>query len=271
LTVSNEFRMGRGQFQYGAGGNTVTGTPAGLRVCVGSAAARASVFDVGDTYYIGSVCRFGSGVADFKAYVGNVTVGRSWGGNHHTLSVVDLRDTTNLVFDVEETVSIGGAASSSGYVYLFGGAAGGRACASNLYISTPWADGALLVLSNVQFAVSNEVAINSPGWLTNYVNGVASGIDLQSTNLSISAAGGMHLRFLQDPPGQALACWGLRLKGDARAQLNALTTTPAKVTYDISGLSPKYQQKFGVHYDARRDRTLLGIPAVLQGTILAIR
>ena len=273
LVISNEFRMGRGQFQYvDAIGNTVTGTPAGLSVRIGSPAVRASTFYIGDAVIQGSQTRFGSGVTDFSMYVTNANVARGFGGNHWSLGQLDLSQATNLVFDVQNTFQISDADESYGYVFLAGGAEGGRGCASNLFISNPiraWA--AQMVLSNVQFAVSNQMAIRSPGQFTNYVCGLASGIDLQTTNLTIVDGRTMHLVFQADPVNSGRACWGLRMKGDAIAQINALTSAPAKVTYDISGLSDKYKARFGVFYDGKTDRTYLGVRDVPQSTLFIIR
>ena len=273
LVISNEFRMGRGQFQYvDAIGNPVISTPTGLSVRIGSPAVRASTFYIGDDVIQGSQTRFGSGVKDFSMYVTNANVARGYGGNHWSLGQLDLSQATNLVFDVQNTFQISTADESYGYVTLAGGAAGGRGSASNLFISNPshaWA--AHLVLSNVQFAVSNQMAIRSPGRLTNYVSGVASGIDLQTTNLTIVDGCNMHVVFQSDTQTKPGDYWGLRIKGDAIAQMSALTTTPAKVTYDISGLSVKKQNKFGIFYNEKADQTILGLLEEFQGVVYSIR
>lgn len=272
FTASNAFYLAN------AGSSTVIGWPSNVVVSIGTVNAPAPMV-LGLSGYSancnGSLALTNGSFSGHLSYL-KTGINTHGSGNGSAIGILDLRQTTLSALTVSGDVSIGYEPSlmnwwAHGYVYL---PQGSVVIGGNLYIgdtTVNWSGTGLLELNNTRVTVSNSVAIDTTGALTNFVNGLSSGIDLQTTNLSITAAGGMYVQFQADPQNNPGDYWGLSMKGDAIAQISALTTTPAKVTYNISALSAKNQQKFGVFYNEKTDRTILGILAVSQGTVFSIR
>ena len=118
--------------------------------------------------------------------------------------------------------------------------------------------------------VSN-VYIGATGHLTNHIAGTSCGLDLANgASLGITNSGGMVLRFETDPIDKGSVCWGLRMGGNNVAALAALTNS-GKISISTNGLADRYAQNVGVYYDAKTDKTYLGIPGLPVGTVFMIQ
>lgn len=131
----------------------------------------------------------------------------------------------------------------------------------------------LLDLDRSTLVVQRALDINTTGLLSNRVYSTSSGIDLTSpsTNaLRIATGGGLRLVFQEIPADPNTPCWGLRLRGDRRADLHELAAAPARLSWDTAALPPEYRRRVGIHYDAARDVTFVGMDRI-HGTILLVR
>lgn len=155
---------------------------------------------------------------------------------------------SNAVFDAKARVDIDDNASPSSVVELFG--------------------------TQRMLRVGTVLDLGDTASITNHVARHAGGIDLLSTNagaLTIASGGKIHLAFEQDPV-QVGDFWGLRWAGDRRAELRAFTNaSPKKLTWDDTGLSPRYQGRVGIYTTATH--TLVGfyvseVPGATKGTLL---
>jgi hypothetical protein len=141
----------------------------------------------------------------------------------------------------------------------------------------------LLVLSNTTVSASRSVVLQETAVVTNIVNGRSSGFDIGTTNLDIQDPqtnfadyGRMDIRFVADPADVSAPYWGVRMKGDGTGVIQALTETnstyPARrLTWSTNGLSAKVASRFGVHYDALKNVTYLGVKPLVRGTLLLVQ
>jgi hypothetical protein len=131
-----------------------------------------------------------------------------------------------------------------------------------------------LYLEGTHVTVSNRVVVGPTGAVTNRLSGAAGGLDVKGagTNaLAIAAGGKIALLYAADPESLSRPYWGLRMKGDVTAYLQSLTSAPARVTFDLTGLSEALRETFGVYYDAARDVTFLGVPGKTSGSLIIVR
>lgn len=111
------------------------------------------------------------------------------------------------------------------------------------------------------FRVSSSLTVGTQGTgtITNHVAQYAGGVDLDtSATLTIGDKGNIHIAF-EENPAELGMYWGLRWKGDHVTDLTALhETTPAKLSWDVSGIDPYYHADVGIQYDGTY--TYVGIP-----------
>jgi hypothetical protein len=271
FTAASTFYSGLGNFKYLTGGGTVTNTgfPPHSKLRIGSPANRA-IMKLGYISNQGTSCRFGDGLSDIAMYATNVTIGSGGWANHWHTAVTDFRAATQFVWDVRGDISMGQGIAD--YVYTYLPANGAVAC-SNLFMGQTgnatypgWR--ALLVLSNTVFTVDTAVSLGETAIITNYVNGMASGLDIGTTNLDIQDPsptytdyGRMVIRFESDPIDPTVTYWGLRMKGNALDLIAGLTSAaPQRLSWTTTGLSVPFLNRFGVYYDPALDVTYVGIP-----------
>ena len=106
---------------------------------------------------------------------------------------------------------------------------------------------------------SLTVGTQGTGTMTNHVAQYAGGIDMDSAaTLTIGDTGNIHIAF-EENPAELGMYWGLRWKGNHVTDLTALhETTPAKLSWDVSGIDPYYHADVGIQYDGTY--TYVGIP-----------
>lgn len=150
----------------------------------------------------------------------------------------------------------------------------------NLYVGNAWtspapASAGRLDLSGTRLSVTNLLRIGLTGIVSNHVSGVSGGLDLLSENTNdfqIAATnGGVSVSFEANPSAQPgdRYYWGLRMAGDQRAYFQDLVNN-ARIRIGTSGLSPALASRAGVYYNARDNKTYIGLPP-LSGTLLLIR
>ncbi len=222
-----------------------------------------------------------AGMGGFIAWLDEFSIGESTyssGDRYAMTGVLDLRQCTNLLMDVDGAVNLGLNKGGVGCAYLANGTVtatelnvGAQSVAADMNVE------GYLWLSNVVFAVDNAVTLGdaqdtgSHGLVTNLVCGTSSGIDLQTDALAITNGGRMFLKFFAPAVPNGIY-WGLRLKGDARALLTAYTNaSPALLSWDASALGPRLTRRFGIHYDGADDQTYVGLFPLPGGTIISVR
>jgi hypothetical protein len=288
FTVASNLSLGFADFRsIGPGGAMGLAFPAGSRLRVGGPNNRGvvrlgNIRDSGGSRHL-----FGKGFSEVTLYASNLFIGLSTGNNGYTHYVTnDFREATQFLWNVKETISVG-AGRQGEFDYTFLPANGTVAC-SNLIAGTTGTVGylgwrSLLVLSNTAFAASHAVTLQETAVVTNFVDGRPSGFDIGTTALDIQDPqtnfadyGRMDLRFVSDPADPSVAYWGLRIKGDGVSVVQALTVTnstyPARrLTWSTNGLSAKAAARFGIHYDALRNVTYVGVSPLVRGTLLLVR
>ncbi len=283
ITVKDNFIIGRGRFEYTeADGTPRTGLPGGVNFQLGAPNRRAG-FRVGNNS-AGGVYLFGPGLSSFEGWLSELRVGAPVAGwfGHYTDSTLDLRNVVVGALDVENTVTLGPSYLHKSTFFLssaamqcadlnIGGAANNHDPANHA---------SELILSNAVVTVTNSVTIGQTGKIVATLNGYSSGIDLLTDDLSLADEHATHtqwrgwidLTFAGDPLMPLDDYFGLRMQGDAVAFLQGLTNaTPARLTWNIDGLSPRYQERFGIHYHEGRDMTIVGVERMLRGTLIKIR
>ncbi|NLF23262.1 MAG: hypothetical protein GX590_08870 [Lentisphaerae bacterium] len=284
VLVRDDFRIGRGEFRYtDHDGTERTGLPDGIQFRVGSPANRA-VLRVGDFHQLGSVVELGPGLASFGGWLSELWIGKPSAGwaNHNTRATLDLRDVQVDRLDVEGRVTLGMGMNDQSECLL---ASSDMRC-SDLFVGC---DGnatlqynkvSTLSLSNAVAVVTNQAVIQQTGLVSATIDGRSAGLDLATTNLVLAPPfvtfpqfyGHMDLVFAGDPPHLVDDYFGLRLAGDATEALTALhDAEPSRLTWNVDGLSPSYQARFGIHYDPARDVTVVGLLRQPQGTVLMLR
>lgn len=288
FTVTSNLTLGFADFRsVGPGGMTNLAFPQGSRLRVGSPTSRGTV----RLGYIrdsgGSKFLFGKGFSDVTVYADNLFIGLSTGNNGYYHYVTnDFRDATQFVWNVRGDISVGtGKQGEYDYTYL---PANGTVSCSNLVAGCTGTVGylgwrSLLVLSNTTVSASRSVVLQETAVVTNIVNGRSSGFDIGTTNLDIQDPqsnfadyGRMDIRFVADPADVSAPYWGVRMKGDGTGVIQALTETnstyPARrLTWSTNGLSAKVASRFGVHYDALKNVTYLGVKPLVRGTLLLVQ
>lgn len=285
FTVLDSFRLGTGKLQYLNGaGSLLEGFPPGVAFRVGSKNRRA-LFQVGATCGQGAISQLGAGIGRFEGWLSSFTVSRSINatGNHYVTSTLDLRGAEVTALDITGDANIGHNIAALSSVYL-------PPCAmtcSNLTVgapgsSTPSYDSTWhgrFYLTNTVVAVAKRTTVNQTGRIFAVLNGQSCGVDLATTNLTVATPhpttaiyGRIDLTFVDDPVTQTDDYFGLRLKGNAVAALQALhAASPSRLTWNISGLSTRNQANFGIHYDAVHDLTVVGLLRMPKGTTLMVR
>lgn len=286
FTVSNSLSVGRAAFKVTApGGQVRDGFPAGSRLRVGSPSKRGGAVKLGRKTGVANFL-FGRGLADVALYATSVSM--SWGviagaAYQYHDATNDFREATRFVWDVSGPIDIGCGLADRVLTYL---PANGTVACSNLtmgytanlsaYNSYP----SLLVLSNTLFAVSNKVTLMETAIVTNFVSGRSCGFDMGTTNLDIqdpaptakyTGYARLVLRFTRDPLDGAQPYWGLRMKGNGVNVIQALTnTSPQRLSWTTTGLSPGVAARFGIYYNAARNVTYVGVAPRL-GTLVVLR
>jgi hypothetical protein len=285
FTALDSFRLGTGKFQYLNGAGTLQeGFPAGVAFRVGSRDRRA-LFQVGATCGQGAISQLGVGIESFEGWLSSFTVSRSINasGSYFITSTLDLRGAEVKALDITGDANIGHYVGALSSVYL-------PPCAmtcSNLTVGTPGSSTpsydskwyGRFYLTNTVVAVAKRTTVNQTGRIFAVLNGQSCGVDLATTNLTVATPhlttfiyGRIDLTFADDPVSQTDDYFGLRLKGNAVAALQALhAASPSRLTWNISGLSTRNQASFGIHYDAARDLTVVGLLRIPKGTTLMVR
>lgn len=293
FTVSNVFQIGCGNILHtDASGSSRTGFPGNVQFKVGVSQSQRGKLIVRKTLVSYGMVGLANGtridgINKFQAYLDEVVVGVA-SGNSAGLShygFLDLRSCTNLLLDVDGTMNIGGVGSKigangptgHGFVYL----PAGTASIGNVNVGgardSIYGEGELW-LSNTVIVVSNSVLIGQTGLVTNQVNGLSSGLDLSSTNISLVASnatsanmyGRLFVNFRADPINAFKPYWGLKIKGNEIAFVQGLTNS-LNVKVINTGLSPANQAKLGVYYNTAGDYTYLGVSPLVSGSLLLIR
>ena len=284
ITVRDDFRIGRGEFQYvDSGGTPHTGLPGGVAFRAGAEDQRAG-FRVGDCY-TGAIAVFGPGLSTFDAWLSELWIGDHaaiWMGQPTTYSTLDLRGVVVTSLDVEGDVTMGIGYDDQSTFYLSSSAMRCSTLTIGNFGSTRVNDNAVstLVLSNAVVTVTNSVTLNETALVEATLDGYCAGLNLQTTNLFVAEPfvtfpeyyGLIDLTFAADPLDTSANYYGLQLTGDARAQLQALTdAVPSRLTWNTDGLSPAKQASCGIHYDEGRDVTFVGLQGILSGTVIIVR
>ncbi len=285
FTVLDIFRQGLGQFQYvDAGGTPRAGFPDGLDFRVGTPGRRAE-FLVGAANGINTVVELGAGIERFEAWLSSFTVSKrnnSW-LNHYVTSTLDLRGADVVALDVEGDANIGHHVGALSTVHLprctmrCANLMVGREGSGTTSYDNNWFGH--LFLSNAVVVVTNQTTVGQTGRIYATLDGYSSGIDLGTDNLTVAEPhpttgifGKIDLSFASNPLMPLDDYFGLRMQGDAVAFLQGLTNaTPQRLTWNIDGLSPRYQERFGIHYNETRDMTIVGIERMLRGSLIMIK
>ena len=287
FTVSNNLVIGYAQFQtVNALGITNNAFPAGSIIRVGTPQNRATV-GLGPTKTQGTTGLFGKGLGDMTLYASNVIIGSGAAANNYHFFTNDFRDATNFIWDVEGAFSVGENQADCMFVWL----PQGTVTCSNFGLgqadSSSYHYRSILYLSNTVLNVKNAATVKEVGVITNFIDGISSGLDIGSllldlqdpsvsTNPAYRDYGRMDLRFQKDPEYVNKPYWGLRLKGDARSLIQDLVTTNStyvfqRLTWNTNGLSAKAQSRFGVHYTAFNNTTYVGVSPLVNGTLILVR
>jgi hypothetical protein len=286
LTVTNDFRIGRGRFEYlDAGGAPKVGFPPNVACRIGSADRRAAM-RVGNCYHDGTVTTFGPGLASFEGWLTELRVcapefGWTWAW-HASYPTLDLRGVEVSTLNVTGAVSVGLFPNNPSKLYLSSAgmtcgslAVGGAAASGGGFNLESWC-----YLSNAVVTVSNAAVVDETGRIAATLAGESAGIDLLTGNLTVAPPDGtlpasygrIDLTFAGDPLDPADDYFGLRLKGNSVAALQALhDATPSRLTWSISGLSSRNQARFGIHYDATRNLTVVGLLRTTPGSMILLR
>jgi len=211
----------------------------------------------------------------FSGYISDLKVGVTHTGNKGANGRLDLRDVTLSNLLINGNAFIGAwtgsdNAGAKGYVCL----PSGSASVSNLYVGDTGSGSAgVLELFGTKVTTSGNVVISPTGRLTNHVQGVSCGLDFANETanaLSISNGAAMHLLFEAPADDPAAPYWGLRMSGNTTNLLESLTNSPARLTWDISALSPQSQASFGIHYKPEDNCTFVGVEPAMRGTLVMI-
>jgi hypothetical protein len=285
VMVRDTFRLGLGKFKYvDAGGTEREGFPGGVDFRAGTPDRRAE-FLVGAANGLNTVVLFGAGIERFEGWLSSFTVSKrndSW-ANHYVTSTLDLRGAEVAAMNITGAANIGHSQGALSTVYLppcamrCSNLTIGRAGISNSTHDVKWVGH--MYISNTVVTVTNQAAIKQTGRLFATLNGQSCGIDLATNNLTVDGTnpvsrvhGRIALTFADDPVSQTDDYFGLRLKGNAVAALQALhAASPSRLTWSISGLSARNQARFGIHYDATRNLTVVGLLRLPGGTTLMVR
>lgn len=276
LVATDDFTMGHGIFQYADNGMTKTGLPTGLELRVGLSPAARATFQYAQMKKAYAV-DVGSRIGRFSAYLRDFRVGTLTGGVGSRIIIgrLDLRNAVLDPFDVDGNFNIAISANNRGYVYL---PPGEVSVSSNLLMGLGYPASypctALLSLSNTAFHVGGYVRLGTNTTVQSALAGAPCGLDFEVGTNSVFEAGNskIDLAFQADPANPGKPYWGLKLRNtNAVALIQAWTTTPARVTYSLAGLSPDVRARFGVHYNATGNYTFLGVSALPSGVLLQIR
>lgn len=287
FVVSNNLSTGFAEFRHVTpAGATNNAFPAGSHLLVGQPNNK-GLIKLGQIAGQTGRSTFGKGFEDVTVYASNMTVGLGGNGNHWHYITNDFRDATSFFVNVEAAITMGVGLGDRAYVYY---PPGSVAC-SNLTLgqndALSYDYRAYLELSNTVFTVKDAVVVKESGVITNYVNGLSSGLDigttqldLQDPNLSSSNAfsdyGRLDIRFVSDPADPFVPYWGLRMKGDGTGVIQTLTLTNStfpfrRLTWNTNGLSEKVAARFGIQYDSFRNVTYVGVKPLVRGTMLLVR
>jgi hypothetical protein len=265
LIVRSDFQMGWAKFQYHDDEGTHSGLPDGTEVTIGASTNARAFFHLGWHECPGS-STLGTGISRFTAYLTQLRIGYiNPVGYRKVYPYLDLRKATLEAFDIAGNAYIGYKPHMNPRVYL----PEGRVSAYALYMGYPDEDtDAYMSLSNTVFAVRDSIRLRDNTRVYTRVDGVACGLDLADTNLTVEAGALVSITFASDPLDSAAPYWGLRVGGEMTDELAALTNA-ARVTYDVSGLSASCARRFGVHYHQREGYSYLGV-APPSGTIIVL-
>ena len=285
VSIRNTCRLGLAKFQYlDATGSLKAGFPTGTALRIGTPTQRA-LLQVGGASGLGTISELGTGIGVFEAWLNALNVSKckdNWSA-HTITATLDLRGATVAALDVAGNVDIGQTMGSLASVFLPPCAV---AC-TNLTVGTTGSGTVSydnqwygrLHLSNTVVSAVNQVAVNQSGRIYAALAGRSCGLDLATSALTVAAPhpttgiyGLIDLIVADDPESLTDDYFGLRLQGDATAALQALhDASPSRLTWNIAALSPRNQARFGIHYDAARDLTVVGLLRIPSGTLLLIR
>lgn len=191
--------------------------------------------------------------------------------------ILDLRRATSVTMDIAGNALVGSAyntdnTNTAGYVFL---PAGTVTCSTNLYVGDAHSGSrGLLELNGTEFRVGQRVEIGATGIISNYVEGVSSGIDFQNADtngFSIAAGGRLAVVFKAGPSVPGIPCWGLKMKGNVVEFMNSLTNDTSRFMLNTASLSAGERSRLGVFYQASGNFTYLGFQPASRGSVLMIR
>ena len=282
---TNEFHYG-----YGGGRAYMPGLPSSNFVFeIGRSDHPASIMTVGVTQKkVNYAENTKEGQADlvlagatFGAWVDELKVGVSaYEGTQNDGDAVGnlvLTNSTLTAFEVTGNATIGRASQIAKYRRATGRVrlpAGVMSIGGNLNLGdhTTTFRG-LLDLHGTVVRVGGVCDIWETGRIETSLRGEPAGLDVLSSAadaLSVSNGALVTLSFEQSPAARDQNYWGLRWAGEHVAALNDLCASNV-VVCETSALPSKEAARVGVWYDARRDYSFVGIPAMPPGTTLLIR
>jgi hypothetical protein len=275
LEATNDFVLGHGQFIHAVGGLTKTGLPAGITIRIGRSPSIRGTFQYAHMQKAYTV-DVGPDIGRFSAYLKQFRVGNLAGGvgSRIVIGRLDLRKAVLDPLDVDGDFIIAIYGNNRGYVYL---PPGEVTVSSNLLMGlafpTAYPLTAYLSLSNTAFHVGGSVRLGTNTTVRSEVAGVSGGLDFEvGTNTVFECNNAkMEVAFLADPLNISRPYWGLKLRNtNAVALVQAWTTSPARVTFSLTGLSVKMREQFGVHYNPMGNYTYLGVPGKPAGTVITV-
>ena len=214
-----------------------------------------------------------------------MTIGKGGRAAHYHYGTNDFRQATNFYVQVLNDLRMGEGLGCNNYLFC----PPGKVFCTNLFLgrddNVSYNFRAYLELSNTVVEVFDTARIKETGVITNFLNGYSSGLAIGTTNLFVEDPqqgaglldyGRMHLVFVRDPDLVSEPYWGLRLKGNATNVLYELTQTNStfpyvRLTWNTNGLSAKAASRFGIHYDATRDWSYVGVQPLIKGSLLIVR
>lgn len=278
FTVRQDFMLGSAWkladgVDIAGGTGAIEGLPTNVVIHIGAPDAPA-MLSIGETYQYGSgsLNVFAPTNGSFSAHLSTLRLGinrRDLGSGIQ--GTLDLRETLLEDFVVYGSALVGSwTNTASGYsdnrngqgrLYL---PTGDAEIKGSLYLGDAGNNSfGLLDLTGTRIRCDESVEIGKTGTVIVRMQGESAGLDIASTAedaLIVEAGGTIHIDCFAPPSDQKQAYWGLRIAGDRCADLQALVNSGA-LTWDATALPANTQARFGIAYDERVDKTVVGLLA----------
>ncbi len=195
-------------------------------------------------------------------------VGRAGWGNQLTIA------NGGMVYNLAGYIGFTGTAANSNRVFVSGSGSVWRTTGT-LTVNNAGTGNGLILSNGGVAAVSGTVSINAGGYVTNYVAGIAGGLDMANTSVGALTLNGKMGIVFAGAPTQLGPYWGLRWAGDHTNALKGYTNSGALTISDGPDLPAFWQNKAAIYYDSTN--TYVGfhvssIPATRAGgTLITIR